>query len=315
MELTDKIKGAIVGMAYGDSLGVGTTFMTREEVESYYPEGLRSYSQIIRDAHRSQWRRGEWTNETALTTLMLECVMESGGFYPQEMCSKFITWYSQEARDIPPLLRLYCKTPEWPKNPIATAHKIWHSSGVAEASNETLHRSLVTGLTSERSQLDDQTRRFVLMTHDDSRCVTSTMILARVIRGALTGEEAGIDELRNISMQFDSRVLPYLEKAWEGDIERLDISDPSTQSWTRKGMASALWGYWHHNEAESTIHSVIDLGGDADTNAAMAGALAGIKYGFEALPAEKEKIVGYDSLLDLSERVAEYVDKKQIWRK
>lgn len=314
MNLNEKIRGALVGFAFGDALGLGTEYMTRHEVESYYPNGLRNFNQIIKDAHRSQWKHGEWSNETRMTTLMLSSVLESGGFVPYNLCKKFQDWFAEEERDIAPYLRLYCTNTEWLENPIRVAHDLWHSSGLAEASNETLHRAVTTGLTSEEENLNEHTRKFVIMTHDDSRCVATTMIMARVIRNALKDRKDNIDNLISLCSTIDNRTLPFLKMAWDGDIESVKVDDPDTQSWTRKGMAAALWGFWHHDSAEDIIYKVIDLGGDSDTNAAMAGVLAGLRYGYNSLPDEKEKLMDLDKLHDLSDRITEFVDQK-VFRK
>lgn len=45
----DRFKGCIYGQAIGDSFGLGTEFMTADEVKKAYPNGLLHYEQIIKD--------------------------------------------------------------------------------------------------------------------------------------------------------------------------------------------------------------------------------------------------------------------------
>ena len=57
-DIKSGIKGVIFGQAIGDALGLGTEFMSRDEVVSNYPNGLSDYSQIIQDPHRRRWIPG-----------------------------------------------------------------------------------------------------------------------------------------------------------------------------------------------------------------------------------------------------------------
>ena len=43
-------------------------------------------------------------------------------------------------------------------------------------------------------------------------------------------------------------------------------------------------GLWHCNSFKDGLLSVVNLGGDADTNAAVSCALLGAKYGFSSIP-------------------------------
>ena len=106
------------------------------------------------------------------------------------------------------------------------------------------------------------------------------------------------------------RTLQWLEKTRVCKIEDLELDDVDTLSYTRKAMCAGLWPLWHSSSATETFDTVIAQGGDADSNAAIAGALAGLRYGYDALPAEKEKLLRFDYLNDLAERVAEYSEQQ-----
>jgi ADP-ribosyl-[dinitrogen reductase] hydrolase len=49
-------------------------------------------------------------------------------------------------------------------------------------------------------------------------------------------------------------------------------------------LAEAVWAVRHHNNYADVVTAAIDLGGDTDTVACVAGALAGATYGIQGLP-------------------------------
>ena len=59
--IKDKMLGCLYGQAIGDALGLGSEFMSKDEVEVNYPDGLKTYGQIIQDANRRRWAKGAWT--------------------------------------------------------------------------------------------------------------------------------------------------------------------------------------------------------------------------------------------------------------
>lgn len=313
MELNDRIRGAIVGFAYGDALGLATEFMTANEVHTYYLQGVKRFSQMIRDSHRCQWQPGEWSNDTEIVVRMLESVLETGGFDIRAQARAFKTWYDEESRDLAPIFRVICNDPEWLENPVKATHRAWQKARLHEASNEAVQRSVVTALTSPADKLLEHTRKLVLMTNDDTRCVSTTMILARMMHSLLhTGKMASYEDLSSLCQRVDPRTLPYLEMAFDGEIAKMRVDDEDTMCWTRKTMGASLWSFWHSDSPAQAIEQVVMLGGDADSNAALAGALAGLKFGYHALPEEKQNLLRLDYLLDLADRVSDFTRKQTM---
>ena len=56
----DRFRGCLYGQALGDALGLGTEFMTDEDIAWKYPHGLQHYKQIYQDRHRKRWKGGRF---------------------------------------------------------------------------------------------------------------------------------------------------------------------------------------------------------------------------------------------------------------
>ena len=310
MTLHERIKGALYGFALGDALGLGTEFMTREEIEAYYPDKCRDFDCFVNDAHRSQCQRGHWTNDTGLLIALIEQILETGHFDACEAAKAIKTTIRQNADDTSALFRTIISTPGWEENPILISRETRNRLGVSEASNEAIHRGIVSGLLSKRNDLDRNTRRMVLLTNDDSRCISSTMVIAYMTYCLLhTGEPASFDELTAICYAVDARTISFLEATRDKDISSIDLDDADTMQYTRKTMAAGLWPVWHCDNPHDYIYKIVDEGGDSDTNAALAGAFAGLRFGYDALPELKEKLLNRDILNGLTYRLTEYIEK------
>ena len=73
----DKIVGCLYGQAVGDALGLGTEFMSKDEVKRNYPNGLSEYSQIVQDYHRKRWDKGDWTDDTDMMLCIAKAIIKS----------------------------------------------------------------------------------------------------------------------------------------------------------------------------------------------------------------------------------------------
>ena len=68
----DRFRGCIYGQTIGDALGLGTEFMTDEDIAWKYPHGLQHYKQIYQDRHRKRWEIGDWTDDTDMMLAIKE---------------------------------------------------------------------------------------------------------------------------------------------------------------------------------------------------------------------------------------------------
>ena len=94
--INDKIKGVIFGQAIGDALGLGTEFMTKKEVDRYYPNGLTYYDEIIQDYHRKRWMKGDWTDDTEMMLCIANAIIEDKDIKLSTIAQNFKHWFSGE---------------------------------------------------------------------------------------------------------------------------------------------------------------------------------------------------------------------------
>jgi ADP-ribosylglycohydrolase len=79
--------------------------------------------------------------------------------------------------------------------------------------------------------------------------------------------------------------------------------------YTLKTMAAALWAYGHAHSFEYGLLTIVNAGGDADTNAAVACAILGAKYGFNTIPTKYIEGLIYKEQLDsVIDRLASFTD-------
>lgn len=313
MKLNDKINGALFGMALGDALGLGTEFMTAAEAKTHYPEGLHNFSQIIRDAHRAQWRRGDWTNDTELMIVLIESVIRCGKVDFMDIVKEMKVWIDSNPADLVMLYRLIKKERDWEFRPKEVTAHIWRERNTDEASNEAIHRALIAGLLAkDKNEIIKLVKDLVLITHADSRCVSSTAVISLLIYDLFWNDRVTpIEELSDLAFSVDKRTVPYIEKACNSaDISALALDDEDTFWYTRKAMASALWSLWHCSSPAEILDAIVAAGGDADTNASLSLAIGGMKYGYDALPEIVNDLVQYDRMKDISVRLTDFMAKE-----
>ena len=100
-----------------------------------------------------------------------------------------------------------------------------------------------------------------------------------------TGKQLSYDEIEDIAQRYDNRILEWVDAAYNStDISMLDLDETYSIGYTLRTLSAALWCYWHSPSFEEGLLSVVNEGGDADTNGAIACAILGAKFGYTSFP-------------------------------
>lgn len=310
LSIKEKVFGAVFGYAIGDALGIGTEFMTKKEIHAKYPDGLSHYSQIIRDAHRSMFKKGEFSNDTILIKMLLASICDKGDFDYMDYAHRLREWYLSEPVDLLANMRWVLSQDDYEDHPIEVAKRMWEEMDVDENPSDALGKSLFIGM------WDDNVKKnahdVCLITHSQVRCQAASEIIATMANSLMwRNEEASYDSLVEIAKAQDPEILRYLEIARHGAITDFRLDNEASFWYVRKAMGAALWALWHCHSTDEALLTVVNQGGDADTNASLAMGLVALKYGYSSIGKEYiDNIYERDVLEKLAARFTDLLTRK-----
>jgi ADP-ribosylglycohydrolase len=211
----------------------------------------------------------------ALAQSLIAC----GGFNADDVWTRFVAW-RRKAKDCGILTGRVLSRQDWPG-----AAYDGHVALNRSAANGALMR--VTPIALAWSGADEPTlmtvaRAQAALTHFDAAAGWGAAIGAALIRRAVLGEDpiAALPEvLARVDTDERERFALMLDASWEPN----SADDPSNGSvWTC--LAQAVWAVRHNDRFEDVLVAAIELGGDTDTVATVAGAIAGARDSVQAIP-------------------------------
>ena len=282
-KIKDKMLGCLYGQAIGDALGLGSEFMSKEDVSRNYPNGLYNYEQIIQDTHRRRWPIGAWTDDTDMMLCILSA-FENGEFNVHQVAQNFEDWFDSDPMGIGShTFKVLCMS-DYVQQPEKCSELWWNLSQKTSAANGALMRTSVIGLA--RTNIEFQASKICKLTHYDPRCVGSCVIASLIIHNLVWNDhELTYNEIIELAKKIDDRIIEWIDLAYQNDdISVLDLDEKYSIGYTLRTLAAALWCYWHASSFEEGLLEIVNEGGDADTNAAIACAILGAKFGYSSIP-------------------------------
>lgn len=286
MSVLSNIQSLIFGQAIGDALGLASEFMTKEEIKYFYPNGICSYDDIVQDRHRSLWEKGAWTDDTDQMLCILDSIIENKTINLTDIAKRFVSWKKVNGIGIGRHTLKVLSIGDYVENPFKASELVWNMSKKQSAANGAIMRTAILGFWNyiDWEQVKSNTENVCKLTHYDPRCIGSCVIITYIVHRCLTNQEILRSEILNIANGYDSCIAEYVELAYQNNIEALVLDEQGKIGYTLKTMSAALWAYNYSTDFYSGLRTIIEQGGDADTNGAVVGALLGLKFGFNSIP-------------------------------
>ncbi|MCP4176394.1 MAG: ADP-ribosylglycohydrolase family protein, partial [bacterium] len=308
--IIDKIIGTIYGNAIGDAIGLGTEFMTKKQIEYYYPNGFNSYNQIISDKHRSNWQPGEWTDDTDQMLCILDTILKYKTVDIKDIAKNIHNWAHSGGKGIGQHTYKVITNSMFKSDPHKVSKKVWLDSDKRSAANGAVMRTSILGIWDhdDIGKVMYNTKQAAKVTHCDPRCIGSCIAVTTTISNILQGENDFnklLEPAKKIAAKYDDRINEYLEYSKAEDIAALELDEDKSIGYTLKAIAAGFWALKHIDFKEAIL-KIVNQGGDADTNAAVAGAMLGAKLGYSNLP--KDWIDGLLNKHKLNGKINQLID-------
>lgn len=315
IDTADRFRGILLGTAVGDALGLPFEGLSRRRAEKLMPGPLR---------HRFVFGCGLVSDDTEHTMMVTQTLLEESSdasVFVRKFARRLKWWFLALPAGVGMATVKACVKLLFGASP--------QRSGVFSAGNGPAMRAAVFGPVFKSSEkrrafLEAATR----LTHTDPKALTGAQAIAQVAALAVTKTSDGKPSLEEI--------INLLKNIEPTDADWMKLVDAMIESWNeiisvqnfaeKLGLSRGVGGYvyqtvpvavysWyaHYGDFAQTVESVIRCGGDTDTVAAIAGALAGATVGESGIPVDwingiRDWPINATKIRETGNRLAELVE-------
>jgi ADP-ribosyl-[dinitrogen reductase] hydrolase len=267
----DRARGVMLGLAAGDALGAAVEWLHPDQIVARYGGPLRDMTAS------GTWELGEWTDDTAMALILAESLADKAGYDDEDVFSRYALWARSRPKDIGATVSAALVRARSATEARAAAAAFHEHSGGKSAGNGSLMRTapIAVRYRDDAGALERVSRLDSSLTHHDpmagDACVWLNLTIAALIDGRRPPEST-------------SDVGRAAAAAVAGGEGRLAHEAQANLGYVMTALAIGFAAAFRHDTFEDAVVWAVNLGGDADTNGAVAGALAGARFGAEAIP-------------------------------
>ncbi|HJQ60686.1 MAG TPA: ADP-ribosylglycohydrolase family protein [Vineibacter sp.] len=288
----DRAIGCLIGLAVGDALGTTLEFAPRD-----------SYQHITDIVGGGPFRlaAGAWTDDTSMALCLAETLLAHRRVEPADLMERFRRWRDEghnsvtgHCFDIGNTTRAAIDTYIATGNPLAgpTAARTAGNGSIMRLAPVPIFHAADVAAADAAAALQSRT------THAAAECVDGCRLMARVLVALLAGQSWHEAIAVDPALFATAKVQAIATGAWRGR-HRDQIK---SSGYVIDTLEAALWAVDSTADFKAAALLAVNLGDDADTVGAVAGQLAGARYGLAGIPESWRGILAWhDRLVDLAQ--------------
>lgn len=293
--LRDRARGVLLGQCIGDSLGAQVEFASAKSIKAAFPKGVREL--IGGGPHRIL--PGQITDDSELALSLARSIAAKGYYTDEAAAQGYVFWLDSHPFDVGGTTSRALSLVDRSR-PVAPQIRNNAQKVLSSQANGSLMRisplaiygaegGVDYGAACNLAALDSQ------LTHANEVCQQACLGFVAMVRSLVTandrtpGEFGYQDRATKVLWAYHNaynRVSnPEVRRAMTaGRIEKLPEVDGGHQGWVLYALQIAVHQLFYARSFEEGLVSTVALGGDADTNGAIAGAALGALFGAAAIP-------------------------------
>jgi ADP-ribosyl-[dinitrogen reductase] hydrolase len=273
MDSFDRAKGALLGLAVGDALGVPLEFEERDanpvvsEMIGGGPFDLKS---------------GEWTDDTSMALCLADSLIANPQLDERDLMRRFVRWWRKGETSVNDVCFDIGMTTESALSRFEETGEVFVNPDPNRAGNGSLMRLAPVAIAAggDVDRAVDLARRQSACTHGAPVCLDACGLYAELLVEAISGApKREVLGRRPVLFGHDDVAAIAL-----GSYRVKKRHEIRSTGFVLATLEAALWAIWNSDSFEEALIKAINLAGDADTVGAVTGQLAGAIYGTSNIP-------------------------------
>ncbi|HEY8098382.1 MAG TPA: ADP-ribosyl-[dinitrogen reductase] hydrolase [Methylobacter sp.] len=261
-QILNRALGAYLGFACGDALGATVEFMSPKQIQKRYG--------VHRDIIGGGWlglEAGQVTDDTQMSLALGQAIVDHQGWNIQAVADNFVAWMESDPPDIGNTCRRGITR-------YRDSGELYGLPRDDDAGNGACMRNLPVALaTLNRPDcFSEWSLQQSHITHNHPLSNAATLTLGRIVNQLINGQD--IDACKQEAELLIGQHGEFAYKPYPGKASGYIVDTVQT----------VLHYFFSTDSFESCLIATVNQGADADTTGALAGMLAGAKYGVEQIP-------------------------------